>query len=152
MNKNLIEQVSPNSNVVLELTIKLHADLETTSPKNTQEAFIRESKLIDIFIVAFSESGKPVASGALKFYSPGVIEVKRIFVIKEFRGQGISKQILRELERIAKELNYKRIILETGVKQLEAISLYKKYGYNNTECYGRYENDPTSVCFEKIIG
>ncbi len=64
---------------------------------------------------------------------------------------GLSKLILRQLEDYAKELNYTRLILETGIKQPEAISLYQKFGYNPLRCYGRHANDPDSRCFEKTI-
>ena len=149
MNKFVLEQVSPDSNIALELTNKLLIELEAIYPKSVLENFIEENSSLDIFIIAYSENDEAVATGALKHFNTGVIEVKHMFVLKEFRGNGISKQILSELERIAKELNYKRIILETGTKQPEAISLYRKYGYKEIEYYGRHAIDPTSVCFEK---
>jgi len=151
MNKYILEQVSSDSKEAVELTKKLFGELEAIYPKNVMENFIEESSLMNVFIVAFSESSKAVATGALKHFKPGVVEVKRMFVLKEFRGKGISKQILFELERIAVELNYKRMILETGSKQPEALGLYRKYGYKEIECYGRHSSDPTSVCFEKYI-
>jgi GNAT superfamily N-acetyltransferase len=151
MKKFVLEQVSPDSRVALELTNKLLIELEAIYPKNVLENFIEENSLMDIFIVAYSGNDEAVAAGALKHFNTGVIEIKHMFVLKEFRGNGISKQILSELERIAKELNYKSIVLETGTKQPEAISLYRKYGYKEIECYGRHTKDATSVCFEKII-
>jgi GNAT superfamily N-acetyltransferase len=151
MNKFILEQVSPASKPALELTNKLFYELDAIYPKSILENFVEENSSMDIFIAAYSENGEAVATGALKRYNPETIEVKRMFVLKEFRGQGISKQILLELERIAKELNYKRIILETGTLQPEALSLYRKYGYKEIECYGRHANDPASVCFEKLI-
>ncbi|MGD1007334.1 MAG: GNAT family N-acetyltransferase [Ignavibacteriaceae bacterium] len=151
MNKYILEQVSSDSKEAVELTKKLFGELEAIYPKNVMENFIEESSSMNVFIVAFSESNEAVATGALNHYQPGVVEVKRMFVLKEFRGKGISKQILFELERIAVELNYKRMILETGSKQPEALGLYRKYGYKEIECYGRHSSDPTSVCFEKYI-
>jgi GNAT superfamily N-acetyltransferase len=151
MNKYILEQVSPICNETVEFTNKLYLELDAIYPKSTLENFVEENPLMKIFIIAFSESGKAVASGALKHYSQGTVEVKRMFVLKEYRGQGISVQILTELEKIAKEMNYKRIILETGTKQPEALGLYKKFGYTEIECYGRHADDPTSVCFEKMI-
>jgi GNAT superfamily N-acetyltransferase len=151
MNKYILEQVSPDSKAVFDLTSKLFLDLDTIYAESILENFIEENPSMLIFIVAFSETGEAVAMGALKHYSHGIIEVKRIYVQKEFRGQGISKQILTELERIVSELKYQRIILETGTRQPEALSLYRKFGYHEIECYGRHAADPTSVCFEKII-
>jgi len=78
-------------------------------------------------------------------------EIKRMYVKKEARGKGLSKLILLDLESKAKEMNYKRIVLETGVRQPEAINLYEKFGYKRMKCYGRFADDPESVCYEKTI-
>jgi ribosomal protein S18 acetylase RimI-like enzyme len=60
------------------------------------------------------------------------VELKLIFVIKEHRQQGLAKLIVRELEELAIEKGYKYALLETGMKQHEAINLYKNYGYDIT--------------------
>lgn len=52
-----------------------------------------------------------------------------MFVKKEFRGKGIAANILPALCSWARELGYKKVVLETGLKQPEAISLYKKAGF-----------------------
>jgi putative acetyltransferase len=67
------------------------------------------------------------------------------------RGKGIAAQILNELEKWAKELNYKKCVLETGHKQPEAIALYKKNGYKQIPNYGQYIGIENSVCFEKLL-
>ncbi|MDR3627123.1 MAG: GNAT family N-acetyltransferase [Ignavibacteriaceae bacterium] len=147
----IYKHVNPKSMEALELTNKLFFELDAIYPKSILENFVEENSLMKIFIIAFSESSKAIAAGALKHYSQGTVEVKRMFVLKEYRGQGISARILSELEKTAREMNYKRIILETGTKQPEALGLYRKFGYTEIECYGRHSDDPTSVCFEKTI-
>jgi putative acetyltransferase len=79
------------------------------------------------------------------------MEVKRMFVVEEKRGQGIASKVLIELEKWAKELHYEKCILETGVKQPEAIRLYEKSGYRRIPNYGQYKDVAASVCFEKRI-
>ena len=79
------------------------------------------------------------------------MEVKRMFVSVENRGKGVASQILTELTSWAKELGYRRCILETGIKQLSAITLYKKNNFKIISNYGEYENIKSSVCFEKIL-
>jgi hypothetical protein len=49
----------------------------------------------------------------------------------------------------AGELSYKKCILETGIRQAEAIGLYRKSGYVLIPNYGQYEGIENSVCFEK---
>ncbi len=93
----------------------------------------------------------PVACGAIKEFSPDTMEVKRMFVPVPERARGHASLVLAELENWAKELGYKRCILETGLKQPEAISLYKKNHYFVIPNYGQYENVVNSVCFEKRL-
>ena len=94
---------------------------------------------------------KPIGCGAFKQYDQKKAEIKRMYVLPEFRGQGIGVAILKELELWAAELNFSECILETGKKQPEAIRLYQKAGYTITKNYGQYENVDNSVCMLKAI-
>lgn len=101
-------------------------------------------------IVLFEEEN-PVGCGALKCYDDETAEIKRMFVIPEFRGKGYASAILSELEKWAKELQFKKVILETGTVQKEAIKLYSKT-YQQIENYGQYKGVETSICFSKELG
>jgi GNAT superfamily N-acetyltransferase len=79
------------------------------------------------------------------------MEVKRMYVPLEHRSQGIASLVLQELENWAKELGYKKCILETGKKQPEAIRLYEKCGYKSIPNYGQYAGVENSVCYEKVV-
>ncbi|MEO6668963.1 MAG: GNAT family N-acetyltransferase [Ferruginibacter sp.] len=94
---------------------------------------------------------QPAGCGAFKPYDEKKVEIKRMFVLPEFRGHGMGLNILKELELWAAELNYPACILETGKKQPEAISLYQKAGYEIVKNYGQYENIENSVCMLKTI-
>ena len=78
-------------------------------------------------------------------------EIKRMFVRPEFRGKNIAFNLLKELEIWASELNFKVCILETGIRQIEALALYKKANYEITENYGQYKNIENSICLKKLI-
>ncbi|MEO6589269.1 MAG: GNAT family N-acetyltransferase, partial [Pyrinomonadaceae bacterium] len=60
-------------------------------------------------------------------------------------------KILAELENWAKELNFSECILETGLKQPEAIRLYQKSGYETILNYGQYAGVENSVCMKKVL-
>ncbi|SIT88092.1 GNAT family N-acetyltransferase [Pontibacter indicus] len=79
------------------------------------------------------------------------MEVKRMYVLPEGRNQGIASKVLAELEAWAQELAYARCILETGLKQPEAIGLYQKSGYQQIPNYAQYAGVENSVCFEKVL-
>lgn len=102
-------------------------------------------------VVVAYEGNQPVGCGAIKEYEPGVMEVKRMYVPLEKRGNGIASLVLQELEKWAAELGYTKCILETGLKQPEAISLYKKNDYILIPNYGQYAGVESSVCFEKVL-
>ena len=97
------------------------------------------------------ENDKAVGIGAYKEFEPNVAEIKRMFTLPECRGKGIAKAVLTELERWAREENYRTAILETGFLQVDAIGLYQKLGYEITENYGQYSGVANSVCMKKII-
>lgn len=101
-------------------------------------------------VVAF-QNDEAVGCGAIKKYEGNITEIKRMFVKSEYRGRGIAGEILSELEIWAKELDFSECILETGVKQPEAIRLYKKTGYEIMPNYGQYEGVENSVCMKKLI-
>jgi putative acetyltransferase len=135
----------------IELVKCLDADLAERDGKD--HPFYAQFNKIDKikFVVVAYEDGKPVACGAIKEFSPEVMEVKRMYTSPESRGKGIASKVLTELENWAFELSYKKCILETGKKQPEAIGLYKKNGYEVIPNYGQYAGIENSVCFEKNL-
>jgi len=101
-------------------------------------------------IVAYEEN-TPVGCGAFKELDATTVEVKRMFVNESLRNKGIATKVLLALEEWALELGYTRCILETGIRQPDAIALYKKNGYRLMENFGQYAGVNTSVCFEKRL-
>lgn len=66
-------------------------------------------------------------------------EVKRVFVKDSYRGQGISKELMRLFEERAKERGYARFILESGEPLTAAVGLYHSIGYTVIPNYGEYK-------------
>lgn len=93
----------------------------------------------------------PAACGAYKEHSIDSVEIKRIFVKKEYRRQGLSKLIIHELESSAKSKGYRYAFLETGIKQYEAVSLYKSLGYTIIQNYEPYIGNANSICMKKDL-
>lgn len=144
-----IKRTNSESTDFRKLNITLDKELAISDGKD--HSFYAQYNKIDSIhhvLVAYNE-GKPIACGAIKKYSDEVMEIKRMFVLPENRGKGIATNILKELEQWAKELNFKKCILETGINQPDAISLYKKNGYKIIPNYGQYANIANSFCFEK---
>ena len=105
----------------------------------------------DLKTIIIYDAEEPIASGCLKFIDDNLIEVKRVFVSSEHRSKGISKIVMKELEKWASESNIDILILQTGIKQKVAINLYKTIGYVTIDNYGPYVNDINSVCMRKTM-
>jgi putative acetyltransferase len=135
----------------IELVKHLDADLaKRDGEEHSFYAQYNKINMINHVVVAY-DNGNPVGCGAIKEFSPRVMEVKRMFTFPHSRGKGIATQILSELEKWASEMSYEKCILETGKAQPEAIALYTKNGYAITPNYGQYAGIENSVCFEKVI-
>ncbi|OUR92253.1 GNAT family N-acetyltransferase [Flavobacteriales bacterium 34_180_T64] len=93
----------------------------------------------------------PIGCGAIKIYDKDSVEIKRMYTSIEARGNGVASKILNALENWARELNFKSCILETGIRHVEAVALYKKNKYTIIENYGPYKNVDTSLCFKMML-
>jgi putative acetyltransferase len=134
-----------------ELVKLLDRELETRD--GGEHVFYAQYNTLDKIkhaVVCYHE-GKPVGCGAFKEYDKKTVEIKRMFVKTAFRGRGLAVHILKELEKWAAELDYTHGLLETGLKQPEAIKLYQKSGYVQIPNYGQYQGVKNSVCMMKQI-
>lgn len=152
MSSSLIIQRTTSENPYFQ---KLVSELDKyLAIRNGEENdFFVQFNKIDLLknVVLVYQNEIPVGCGAIKEIESGVIEVKRMFVPKEFRGKGIAKLVLKELENWAKELGYQKCILETGRDMVDAVSLYQKSNYKIIPNYGQYKDVETSICFEKML-
>ena len=101
-------------------------------------------------LVAY-EDEVAIGCGAIKPFNSKAMEVKRMYVLPEYRGRAIATSLLSALENWAAELGYCNCILETGKRQPEALALYRKNGYKTIPNYGQYSGVANSVCFEKAV-
>ncbi len=66
-----------------------------------------------------------------------------IAVLKEFRGRGISKLLMDEIVKAAKDMSLQFVTLEVRESNVPAVSLYKKYGFADVGKRPRYYSTPT---------
>ncbi len=147
---NLIRTNSGNKDFIELVTV---LDIYLAEKDGEEHAFYNQFNKISNLnnvIVAYNEN-TAIGCGAIKEFSPGIMEVKRMFTNPGYRSLGIASKVLNELENWARELSYTKCILETGKRQVEAIELYKKNGYSLIPSYGQYKNAENSLCFEKSL-
>lgn len=135
----------------VNLTIQLDSELNERYGIE-QSKYDKHNKIdpIDTVIIGYLE-GIPVACGCFKNINNQTIEIKRMYVRKEYRRRGLSIKILQSLEKWGSETGYSRAVLETGKGQPEAIALYNKCGFHKIKNYGPYQNLNNSICMEKPI-
>lgn len=103
-----------------------------------------------VFLIA-RDDGRAVGCGAIHLLDPTTAEAKRMYVEPDQRGKGIGRAVLAGLEDAAKQLGVRRLVLETGIYQHEALSLYRRAGFTQVDCWGEYASSPTSICLEKQL-
>ncbi len=107
-------------------------------------------KLLETVVVAYLND-QPVGCGCFKRFDDQSVELKRMYVTPAHRGTGIASRILKELETWAGELQNTAMMLETGKRQPEAVSMYQKNGYVLIPNYGSYANLAYSLCMKKTL-
>src|SRR5947209_19233046 len=106
---------------------------------------------VPVFVVARARTGGAVGCGGLRFLEPGVAEIKRMYVDPPSRGTGVAPAILRDLEARARRAGVRRLVLETGTLQPDAIRFYRREGYEPIANFGPYRGAVLSVCFARTL-
>jgi GNAT superfamily N-acetyltransferase len=104
---------------------------------------------IDTTLIAL-DAGRPAGHAALRPCGAS-LEVKKVFVPPAVRGRGLARQLMLELEGIARARAVPSLVLQTGVLQVPAIRLYEDLGYIPIRAFGAYDAIPNALCFEKAL-
>ncbi|MCI2239515.1 GNAT family N-acetyltransferase [Paenibacillus sp. TRM 82003] len=81
----------------------------------------------------------------------GGVDMKRVFVREGARGHGVARRMVAAFEDLARERGARRVRLETGTKQPEAVALYTALGYERIEPFGQWADSPLCLCFGKEL-
>jgi GNAT superfamily N-acetyltransferase len=130
-----------------ELRARYEGDAEPGTPPSTAD--------VSVVLVARDPAGTAVGCGALRALGDGAAEVKRMYVVPEARGRGLSKVLLAGLEDVARSRGWTVLRLETGPRQPEAIALYEGAGYRPIPAFGGYVDEPDAGCslyYERDLG
>jgi GNAT superfamily N-acetyltransferase len=78
-------------------------------------------------------------------------ELKRMFTSPAARGRGLGRRMLATIEESAREAGCERVILETGDRQPEAVSLYESAGYARIDDFGYYTGYEGVLSYAKAL-
>ncbi|WP_246159842.1 GNAT family N-acetyltransferase [Microbacterium rhizomatis] len=113
--------------------------------------FAVDPETIVATVLVVDPTGEAVGHAALRALGDE-LEVKRVFVRTSVRGRGASRALMGELERIGRERGARRLILQTGDRQQDAVTLYERIGYTPIPIFAPYLGFDFSLCFEKALG
>jgi len=149
-----IQPVDPALPAALAMIAKLdqmHVELYPAESNHLDSIeTLRRSNVL--FLGAFV-AGELVGCGAVKRVADDgeYGEIKRVYVQDDHRGRGVAKGIMAALEAHLVDAGVPLARLETGIRQAEAISMYRRLGYRERGPYGGYRPDPLSVFMEKNL-
>jgi putative acetyltransferase len=90
-----------------------------------------------------------IGTGALHFLQDGVGEIKRLWLLPEYQGQGLGYRIMLALIAAAREKGYHTLRLETApAYQSRAFAFYQQMGFREIPRYG---DDPDDVGMELVL-
>jgi GNAT superfamily N-acetyltransferase len=105
-----------------------------------------------VFLVAYVD-GDPAGCGGWRTRPDdhGSAEIKRMYTAPQFRGYGVAQAVLAALQDSARASGMRRMVLETGLAQPEAIALYTRCGYQRIPNFGYYRDYPDCVSFGRSL-
>jgi len=101
-------------------------------------------------ILWLEAGGQRVGVVALKKIGEGVAEMKRLFILPQFRAKGWSRILIEALENKAKGLGYHELKLDTLERLTAAVALYRSMGYLETKPYN-VNPEPDILYFSKKL-
>ena len=103
------------------------------------------SESISDVLIAYAD-GKAVGCAGLKKYSGQDVEIKRVWVEPDWRGKHIATQLMDQIEDKARQMGFKRAILQTRPIMPDAVGLYESRGYVLIDNYPPYDKLEGAIC------
>ena len=94
------------------------------------------------------DDGKVIGTIAIRKIDDAkrIVELKRMFVLPEFQGNGYGRLLLEHAVKCAREQQYQKMCLDTRKQFSVAQHLYRSVGFQETEKYN--DNEHAELYFE----
>ena len=102
-----------------------------------------------VFLVLV-DNEQVVGTGAIRKLNDEICELKRMWFLKEYRGQGWGRKMAEMLFDFARQAGYRKVRLDlaTEEQQPQALKLYSRLGFYPIE---RYNDGPCNIFMEKLL-
>ena len=87
-----------------------------------------------VFLVALNGE-QVIGSGALRKVDDETAELKRMWLLEAYHGQGVGYRLITQLFDFARQQGYIHIRLQTSPEQVRALDFYHKIGFHEVPCY-----------------
>jgi putative acetyltransferase len=92
-----------------------------------------------MYVALAAGDTRPVGCAAIRELEPSIAELKRMYVIPDYRGRGVARAIASRLVEDARAIGHRQIKLDTSGDMHPAQALYRSLGFLPTD---RYNDDP----------
>ncbi|SNX63502.1 MarR family transcriptional regulator with acetyltransferase activity [Streptomyces sp. TLI_55] len=132
----LVDGAAPDARACLDAYA---ADIDARFPEGFDKADLVGPEEVSgeagAFFVAYEE-GRPVGCGALRRLTPGVGELRHVWVHQDARRLGLARRLLAALEAEATARRLVLLRLDTHATLTEAQAMYRACGYTEIPAYG----------------
>jgi putative acetyltransferase len=143
---------TPLSDDVRRLVAALNETTLTLTPREfTHHLTAEQMAGSDMTVFVARDDGQAVAMGALRRHPGAAGEVKRMYTMPDYQGQGIGKRILSEIETLARREGLASLALETGNNFDAALHLYRQAGFEACGPVLDYPASPYTAFFQKSL-
>ena len=149
-------QTKQAKQIVIEVCLEIWSDILT------EENLLQQDPLSDIddvkshyfdndgLFLVLLDNEQVVGTGAIRKFNQEICELKRMWFIKEYRGQGWGRKMAQILFDFAKQTGYRKVRLDFVSEELQpqAFQFYKNLGFYSIE---RYIDSPCNKFMEKLL-
>ena len=150
-----IKQLKAEHIDFINLTKQLDSQLQVIGSEETEDEREKYDSLNQVdnisWVLIAYDGNTPIGCAAIKRLDDKTVEVKRVFVDDKYRGLGIARKLISELETKVKNEGYQELVLETGKNNVVAITMYQNFKYQIIDNYPPYDNMSDSVCMKKTL-
>ena len=132
---------------VFDFTDKCFEELGKKFEPSGRHSFYND--ILNSFVVFFCllENGKVIGTVALKKIDDYTVELKALYLDSGYRGKGLGTRLINKVIDEARIRGFKSIVLDSMSKYKDALRLYEKCGFRDTE---RYNDNVYADVFMKL--